>query len=261
DLNDRYGSSVSISGDYAVVGAPYYAIRGSAFIFERDETSWIQQDMLYDPNVPVHSYLGDLVSISDDYAIMAGDYVNRSGSDYGPVCIFKRDDTNWTEQAMLSSLDNSFGRSISISSEYAVVGAHEDDTDNHADAGSVHVFKREDTNWTDQTRLIALDNESFDHFGSSVSIKGDYVIVGAPDDDDHYMGRDSGSAYIFELDGTEWTQRAKLTALDAGYDDFLGTSVAVDGDYAIVGAPGDDDNGRESGAVYVFKRIGSVWTP
>jgi hypothetical protein len=75
------------------------------------------------------------------------------------------------------------------------------------------------------------------------------------------MGRDSGSAYVFELDGTEWKQRAKLTALDAAYDDFLGTSVAIDGDYAIVGAPGDDDNGRESGSVYVFKRIGSLWTP
>ena len=75
------------------------------------------------------------------------------------------------------------------------------------------------------------------------------------------MGRDSGSAYIFECEGESWTQRAKLTALDAAYDDYFGTSVAIDGDYAIVGAPDDDDNGRESGSVYIFKRIGSTWTP
>jgi len=123
------------------------------------------------------------------------------------------------------------------------------------------VFKRGGANWTEQVKLTTLDSESFDHFGSSVSISGDHIIVGVPDDDDHYMGRDSGSAYIFEHVSEVWTQRAKLTALDAAYDDFFGSSVAIDGDYAIVGAPDDDDKGQDSGSVYVFKRIGSIWMP
>ena len=202
-----------------------------------------------------------MVSISGDYAVVSKGYARQMSLSYGPVYIFKREGTNWTEQVILRSSEHSFGNSISISSDYAVVGAFEENTDDVNDSGSVYVFERDGTNWTEQARLTALDSESWAHFGSAVSISGDCIIVGVPNDDDHYMGRDSGSAYIFELDGESWTQRAKLTALDAQYDDFLGSSVAIEGDYAIVGAPGDDDNGRESGSVYVFKRIGSIWTP
>ena len=261
EIHDYFGRSVSISGDYSIVGAPRHTSRGSAFIFKRNDTNWIQQDTLYDSDVQTLSGLGGLVSISEDYAVMAGAYTYGSICEYGPVYIFKREGTNWTEQVILRSSEHSFGNSISISSDYAVVGAFEENTDDENGSGSVYVFERDGTNWTEQVKLTALDSESWAHFGSAVSISGDSIIVGVPNDDDHYMGRDSGSAYMFELKDGEWTQRAKLTALDAQYDDFFGSSVAIDGDYAIVGAPNDDDNGRESGSVYVFKRIGSIWTP
>jgi hypothetical protein len=75
------------------------------------------------------------------------------------------------------------------------------------------------------------------------------------------MGRDSGSAYIFKCGQAGWTQHAKLTARDGAYDDHFGRSVCIDGDYVIVGAPDDDDDGRESGSAYIFKRIGSTWSP
>lgn len=179
--------------------------------------------------------------------------------------ILNRNGTSWTEQAKLTSLEkfglDAFGHSISICSDYAVIGVPDDDTDNESDSGSVYVFKREGTNWTEQGRLTVLNSKSGAHFGSSVSISGDFVIVGSPDDSDHYNGRRSGSAYVFECDGGGWAQRSKLVALDGQYDDFFGTSVAIDGDYAIVGAPNDDDSGRDSGSVFVFKRIGSIWTP
>ena len=269
--NDHFGQSVSISGHYAIVGSPdddadthtsYRSNYGSVYIYEWDGISWTKQTKLFSSGCAEDTHFGDLVSISRDYAIAAMDI---SGSRSTPLYILKRNGTSWTEQSMLTSpnvqMSDAFGRSISINSDYAVVGAHKDDNDNQNDAGSVYIFMREGANWTEQTRLTALDSESFDNFGRSLSMNGDSIIVGAPGDDDHYMGRDSGSAYVFELDGTEWKQRAKLTALDAAYDDFLGTSVAIDGDYAIVGAPGDDDNGRESGSVYVFKRIGATWTP
>jgi len=267
---DHFGSSVSISGNYAIMGWPFddsvtekydkYDF-GSVSIFEWNGISWTQQDKIFASDGGEHTYFGDVVSISGDYAVVSKGYARQMSLSYGPVYIFKREGTNWTEQVILSSSEHSFGNSISISNDYAVVGAFEENTDNENGSGSVYIFKRDDTNWTEQVKLTALDSESWAHFGSAVSINGDCIIVGTPDDDDHYMGRDSGSAYIFELEDGDWTQRTKLTALDAAYDDFLGTSVAIDGDYAIVGAPGDDDNGRESGSVYIFKRIGSTWTP
>ena len=266
---DRFGSTVSISGNYAIVGSPRddsdtekydkYDF-GSVNIFEWNGESWTQQEKIFASHGAEHTYFGDEVSIGGDYAIVSQGYGGHMSFSYGPVYIYKREGTNWMEQAVLSSLERSFGNSISINDGYAFIGAAEENNENGDGSGSVYVFKREDANWTQQTILTPLDGDPFDSFGRSLSLNENCFIVGAPDDDDHYMGRDSGSAYIFELDGAEWKQHAKLTALDAQYDDFFGTSVAIDGDYAIVGAPGDDDNGRESGSVYVFKRIGSIWT-
>ena len=270
ETHDFFGSSVSISGDYAIVGSSRddsdtekydkYDF-GSISIFECDGINWIQDEKLFASDGVEYDYFGEVVSICGDYAIVSKGYGPNPSPFFGPVYIYKREGTSWTEQVILNSLERSFGNSMSISEDYAIIGAYRENNENGDGSGSVYVFEREGANWTEQSRLIALDGESFAHFGSSVSINGDLIIVGSPDDDDHYKGRNSGSAYIFERDGEGWTQQAKLTAMDAAYDDFLGTSVAIDGDYAIVGAPNDDDKGRDSGSVYVFKRIGSVWTP
>ncbi|EPR73009.1 quinoprotein [Winogradskyella psychrotolerans RS-3] len=100
-----------------------------------------------------------------------------------------------------------------------------------------------------------------------MSIDGYYAIVGAYGNDD--AGSDSGSAYIFVRSGGSWTEQAKLTASDAAYSDFFGLSVAIDGDYAIVGAVFNDDNGSNSGSAYFFERedlsiiytYNNAWSP
>jgi len=95
-------------------------------------------------------------------------------------------------------------------------------------------------------------------FGCSVSISGDYVIVGARCNNDN--GDDSGSAHIFKRDdATRWTPQAKLLPSDGEAGDLFGCSVSISGDYAIIGAYCDDDNGVNSGSAYVFKRDGTVW--
>src|SRR5262245_58686796 len=101
-----------------------------------------------------------------------------------------------------------------------------------------------------ETNLTASDGSSYDWFGNSVSISGDYVLVGAPDDGDG--GTNSGSVYVFRRDGSTWIQEAKLTASDGDGGDSFGKSVAIAVDVAIVGAPYDEDNGVNSGSAYVF---------
>jgi len=95
-----------------------------------------------------------------------------------------------------------------------------------------------------------LDGAAGDWFGGSVSIDGDYALIGAFGDDDD--GADSGSAYVFKRSGTTWAEEAKLTALDGASSDWFGFSVSIDGEYAIIGAYLDDDNGSQSGSAYVF---------
>ena len=125
------------------------------------------------------------------------------------------------EQAILVASDadsfGDFGKSVSISGDYIVVGDRRADDE----YGSAYVFKRDGTTWTQQAKLNASDMESVDWFGQSVSISGDYVIIGA--DDDNYKG----SAYIFKRNGTSWTQQAKLIAPDGATRDWFGWSVSI----------------------------------
>ena len=103
--------------------------------------------------------------------------------------------------------------------------------------------------------MTASDAAWGDQFGKSVAISGDLVVVGAYANDDG--GDASGSAYIFERNQggpNVWGQVKKLTALDAGQDDFFGWSVGVGGDWVAVGASKDDDRAQDAGAVYLFQR-------
>jgi hypothetical protein len=102
-------------------------------------------------------------------------------------------------------------------------------------------------------KLLASDGAADDVFGHSVSISGNYAIVGAMGDDDN--GNESGSAYIYYKDrgGTgNWGEVKKITASDGAADDSFGESVSISGNYATVGAYVDDDNGTNSGSAYIF---------
>jgi len=267
-----FGGSVSISGDRVIVGAPNDSLNvnrsdlnsGSAFVYEYNDGSWIFQARIRPSDIRRNDNFGGLVSISGDYVITASDSSGRSGMPHGPVYIFKRDGMAWTEQAKLTTLSlpggDLFGNSIAISEDCAIVGAARGDG-NKEGSGLVHLYNREGTSWTRQTELTALDGESFDLFGNSVAISGDYIIVGATHDDGPYVGGHCGSVYVFKRDAEHWAQQTKLTAPDGEALDHFGRSVSIDGRYAIVGAEDDDDNGGNSGSAYVFERIGSTWMP
>jgi len=261
---DYFGSSVSISGDYAIVGAyGDQTSKGSAYIFLRSGTSWSQQAKLTASDGNAVDRFGNSVSISGDYAIVGAYSDDVNGTDSGSAYIFKRDGTSWSQQAKLTASDGNaydyFGYSVSICGDYAIVGAFYDDVNVMVDSGSAYIFKRDGTTWSQQAKLTASDSAAGDRFGWSVSVSGDYAIVGAYYDDVNVMV-DSGSAYILKRDGTSWVQQQKLTASDgAAYDQF-GQSVSIIGDYAIVGAIGDDDKGSASGSAYIFKWNGTSWS-
>ncbi|MCD4825051.1 MAG: PEP-CTERM sorting domain-containing protein [Phycisphaerae bacterium] len=258
---DHFGSSVSISGGYAVVGA--YELNGSdsgsAYIYERNGTAWSQQAKLT-VSAAAGIQFGYSVSIGGDYAIVGA---RGDNSWTGSAYIFKRDGITWTQQAKLTASDAAtddwFGHSVSINGDYAVVGANY--ADNGGDRfGSAYVFKRDGITWTQQGKLTASDAAIGNLFGESVSISGDNIVVGA----NHDAGTAKiGSAYIFEkpVSGgwVDMTQTAKLTASDAADGDLFGTSVSIDGDHVIVGAYGNDDGGSSTGSAYIFEKPVSGW--
>ena len=164
---------------------------------------------------------------------------------------------SFAEQAKLTALDaaasDQFGKSVSISGDTAIVGVELDD----GSTGSAYIFVRSGTTWTQEAKLTASDAASFDQFGTSVSISGDTVIVGARFDEVSTADSASGSAYVFTRSGTTWTEVAKLTASDAAKFDTFGSSVSISGDTAIVGSWGDDSL---IGSAYVFVTPAAGWS-
>ena len=162
------------------------------------------------------------------------------------------------EETILTASDgvggDSFGLSVSVSDDYVVVGAPDDD-DNGIDSGSVYIYHFNGVSW-DEQKLIASDGELGDFLGVSVAISQNRVIAGA-----HYHGTEmngAGAAYIYEYNGSVW-EETKLTASDAAAYDVFGLCVAIDGDTAVVGARYNDDNGQDSGSIYIFEYNGTDW--
>jgi len=155
------------------------------------------------------------------------------------------------------AVDAFFGSSIALCGERSLIGARHDD-DNGPESGSAYVYRYYSTGakWWEEAKLVPSDGSMNDHFGGSVALDDDRVLVSSIYDDDN--GKDSGAAYIFRYDSASgtWLEEAKLLASDGEAGDHLGTSVALSGERALIGAFGDDDNGLDSGSAYIFRYDG-----
>ena len=125
-------------------------------------------------------------------------------------------------------------------------------------AGAAFVYRLTGADWVREVKLVPDDIAVGDHFGSSVSVSGDTIVVGADHQD--AAGVDAGAAYVFQFDGSQWIQQVKLLPADLGPDDRFGNAVAVSGNAILVGAIIQDDNGNLSGALYPFINDGSGWS-
>ena len=263
-IDDLFGSSVFLSGDTALIGAvnddDNGAQSGSAYVFIRTGTNWTQQAKLLAVDGAVDDLFGYSVSLDGDTALLGAANDDDNGAQSGSAYVFTRTGTNWTQQAKLLATDGTindfFGSSVSLSGGTALISAHGDD-DNGAQSGSAYVFTRIGTTWKQQAKLLASDGAAEDYFSWSVSLSGDTALIGSDGDDDN--GNESGSAYVFTRNGTNWTQQAKLLATDGAVYDSFGWSVSLSSDTALIGAPFDDDKGDQSGSAYVFTRIGTTW--
>ena len=270
----RFGDAVAIEGDTAVVAG--FAFTGgplseSVFVFVRtssEENTWTQVATLQvrtsNPSVDID---GDTVIVGD---------VN-AGSGDGVAYIFERNHGGpnaWGEVARLTPpapVAAWFGSSVVVSGDTAVVGDIENSPPLQG-PGSVYIFERNrggPNAWGEAQRLRASDGEggtlggSGDQFGAAVAIDGGVILVGAPSD--RFVGPGGstmfqvGSAYAFTRDpgsGT-WQESAKLTAADGGPSDAFGLSVRVEGNRAIIGAPGAQPS--DLGAAYIFERQDGAW--
>ena len=218
---DRFGNSVSLSGDTLAVGASDEDTwRGAVYVFSRSDSGWEQQAYIKAANPDIQDYFGISVALSED-TLAVGAHAedsntvgvdttpNNDGSDSGAVYIFIRNDTIWTQQTFIKAFntgdDDQFGKSVALSGDVLVVGAAREDSDiagidqgwndKQKDYGAVYVYTRDSTTWTwsEQSFIKPLTPVSRDFFGSSVAVAGDSIAVGVPVND-----ANAGAVYTFE---------------------------------------------------------------
>lgn len=200
----------------------------------------------------------DATDVNGEAAIDGDWAVVGAGRRPGVVNVYRLRDGRWVDDQVLSSEDmygQFFGRSVAISGNVIVVG--DSFAGPKASAGAAYVYRYADGKWTREAKLVPSDLDFDDTFGISVAVRGDVIVVGADRDDD--AGDGSGSAYLFRFNGFFWARETKLVASDGEPGDGFGSSVAVDGDLVVVGAPRHDNLGIDSGAAYAFGYDGNTW--
>ena len=255
--DNRFGINAAISGEFVIVGAFFdndFGYRsGSAYIYERTGTTWVEREILYASDADTNDWFGVSVSIDGDYAAVGSRFdTNENGKTAGGVYIFQRQGVDWIQQQKVIASDGSAADHFhknAIHGDYLVVGAYDDD-DNGMDSGSIYVFKRDGTNWVEQERHTASDASIYDKFGADVAIYENRIVAGASWNRDH--GGKSGSIYIFTNNGTSWSETEKIIASDGDAGDIFGNPVDIDKNYTIVGARNDDDKGENAGAAYIY---------
>ena len=269
DVDDEFGSALSLSGDTLAVGVRY------------EDSNQIT--------------ITNGTTASSD---------NTNGYS-GAVYVYKRSGVNWAQEAYIKAANNNeddyFGVSVSLSGDTLVVGAQGEDSNittitngtntssnnSNGSSGAVYVFKRTGVTWAQEAYIKATNNNTDDQFGVSVSFSGDTLVVGAHFEDSNETtitngttassnnsNSASGAVYVYKRSGVTWAQEAYVKAPNNDASDAFGMSVSLSGDTFAVGVEGEDSNqatitngatasgdnsNSSSGAVYVYKRTGVNW--
>lgn len=287
EADDYFGWSIAMDGDYILVGAyrededaagsNTISEAGSAYLFKNNSGTWSEVQKLVSSDRANTDFFGRSVAISGDYAIVGADQEDEDASGgntagtAGSAYIFKNTAGTWSQVQKIVNSDRAggdlFGWSVSISGDYAIIGAYREDQDTSgantlANAGSAYIFKNNSGTWNEQIKLVPSDRLNNDWFGYTVGISGNYAIIGAYKEDEDTSGSntlgEAGSAYVFKLNGSTWSQAQKIVPdVRAAYDHFA-RSVAISGGHSICGAYSHslDSNGGNSlgsaGGAYMF---------
>ncbi len=260
---DSFGTSIAVSGNTAVVGAPGNDGSGSAYIFVRtggvwsnQKATWSLQAKLKASDAAENGNFGQSVAISNDTVVVgASPFYGQRGliPKPGSAYVFVRNESSWSEQAKLMAThpkdDDHFGISVGVVDGWAVVGASWDD-DAGPHTGAAYVFEGRETAWNEWGVLRARNQKAGSFFGHSVSIddtEGYTIAVGAIGDDE--KGQAAGAAYVFTRGRSSFYSGEKLMPSDLTSHQQFGFSVAVNNNTVVVGAPYD-----ETGSAYVFIR-------
>lgn len=270
--DDRFGSSVALSGDTALIGAFLHDVgvspdAGAAYVFRWNGSQWVEQAQLTASDGEKSDWFGWSVALSGNTALVGAVLDDVEGNEEaGSAYVYRWDGSQWVEETKLTASDGAafdrFGIFVALSGDTALVGAWWDDVEGITDAGSAYVYSWDGVQWVEQAKVTASDGAEGANFGFSVDVDGNKALVGAILDDAGGVV-DAGSAYLLQWNGGQWVEHSKLTASDGEAGDEFRVSVSLStltGISALVGARYDDIGGvADAGSAYAYYWDGSQW--
>jgi hypothetical protein len=265
----QFGNAVAISGNTMVVGARFDSTTasqaGAAYVYVLSGGTWTQQAVLLANDGAVADKFGYSVAISEN-TIVVGAYNDDSPlSNAGSAYVFVRSGTTWTFQQKLTAsdaaADDQFGVAVAVGGPTIFVGANFSDQPSNSDAGAVYRFSQSGTVWTQVQKLIPAGGVILgDHFGESLAVSGNKLVVGSPGADIPFTA--AGSVYVFvESGGGVYLQQDKISIPSGANGDSFGNSVAIEGNTLIGGALQYTPIVSQPayGAAYIYEFNGAAW--
>jgi len=248
-LNEEFGWALDLDGSRAVIGA--YRIgaplgTGGVYVFDKRPSGWVESAKLVSSNPG--GEIGFAVALDGDRFVVSSRGISTSW-------VFEFNGTAWNQVAELTG---HFGQSLALEGDTLLVGDFENN-DLLDLSGAVQVYDRIGGVWTEgQTLYAPAPRTILGHFGDSIALEGERLVVGAPGFE--RAGVAVGMAFVFERQGGVWTLTATLRPDEASEHGVFGTAVALAGDRILVGASSADGVAPGTGAAFLFERIGGVWT-
>jgi hypothetical protein len=260
--SDSFGYSVALDGIAAVIGAQAATVgdnlsQGAAYVFTRTNGVWTEAEKLTANDGAAFDNFGNGVAVSGTTVIVGAPNASVNGNTaQGAAYVFTESGGSWSQTQKLLAADgaasNEFGDSVSVQGNTALIGAiqllH--------GPGAAYIFVNSTGTWTQTAKLTASGGSGA--FGDAVRLDGNNALIGA-----QLTGvggnMDQGAAFVFTNQGGTWSQSGTLVASDGGRFDSLGSSVALEGSTALVGAPGATVNGAQRGAAYIFTESNGSW--
>lgn len=244
------GTGVGVAGNTVVLGAPgWNGFDGGVLVYEWNGTSWGRAAVLAAPDSTYDGQLGRSIAFDGRRIVAGAPGADGVGAGTGAAFVFERQGAGWSGTRLFAGdgiLNDHFGTSVAVDGRTIVVGSVLDD-DGAWDGGAAYVFRQHGPRWDEAAKLVPAGMGDFEHAGGAVAVSWPWVAVGSARNREG--GGNSGAVYLFSAE--DWSRDYKLRS-DGGPDQF-GSSLSLDRERLLVGAPTDNGHQERSGSVFRFR--------
>jgi len=247
-LNDRFGYSISMVGDYIVVGVPFLDVdgirnTGAVMVYKLSDPSYLR--IITHPTPSMDDWFGYYVFAHDDYLITTAIFDDDGDFNTGSIFIYRFSDDNYIRkiQPNIQNTGARLGETIYAYGDYIFVN----DPKLSSRGGGIYVFKFSDENY--EMILENPDSSSSDFFGDVIVANDQYLIISTWGDDfDEYL--DAGTVYIYQM--SDFTLIETLRAETPVTGALFGSSLAIYNNVLVIGARSNKVDGLQKGVVYFY---------